>query len=812
MIDPLWALGLTGFGLLARPLLDRVFSGPVWSASLVKWGHVVDDGVVFCMDGSLVAGFVLRPPDRDAVDEMTLQNIGRHTAAALVRFSGWTVHFDLVRVPRVLPTGTSHYPTEGMEFLASCRARSMQAEEPFRSEIFMTLVSPTRGAVQRKMSDWFIANPERVSDSLVEALEEARIRLADLEGRLRTSVGSRRLGSDELLSFLRFCATGLRGRVEAPARPPFYVGHRLLDQDLLGGLRQQVGLLHCATVAVTGFPREVAVGGTGFLETVGFPLRSSLQVKIWDAPTAEKNLERCLQVYAANLKGLKALVAKQMRGSEDSDSQLADELFRAKGPEMAAREVREAIAEVNQGTDWYGSAAWNLVVWATNAVELSERVKSLTALCHQHGFETRVEGVNGMAAFHGTWPGHGGSNERKVMLSGCVAMALAPLTSHWLGLPFNPSNLFPKGSPRLLTARMGESNRFDLNLHVDDVGHTLIVGKTSSGKSVLVATLAASFLQYERSRVVILDVGGSAEPFCRLAGGSYHTLSVEHPEYHLQPLEGIETEEGRRSALEWLEMTCQLNGVAVTAEDREVLRTQLERLGRRSSLSAMRYLVAALPQGAIRTCLAEYSQGGTYGALFDGEERHQIGRVAVFEIGKLLGFRREVAIPAALLIVRFVRRQLDGAPLLLVFEEAHRLFGDPVLEDFSAELLRELRKENGAMAFVTQTAADLTEAGVPAVFYDSFATQFHVPNANAESTVMDAAYDALRVDARTRARIAGGQPRKEYLVIQGEQQAMLDLGLSTEELRLLSVPKTEIPRLRRAVSADPAGYFRDWVL
>ena len=55
----------------------------------------------------------------------------------------------------------------------------------------------------------------------------------------------------------------------------------------------------------------------------------------------------------------------------------------------------------------------------------------------------------------------------------------------------------PRGGPR----------RFRLNLHVGDVGHTMIVGPTGAGKSVLLAMLALQFRRYEQSQVFHLRQG-----------------------------------------------------------------------------------------------------------------------------------------------------------------------------------------------------------------------------------------------------------------------------------------------------------------
>ncbi len=51
--------------------------------------------------------------------------------------------------------------------------------------------------------------------------------------------------------------------------------------------------------------------------------------------------------------------------------------------------------------------------------------------------------------------------------------------------------------------------RSGFSLHVGDVGHTLVVGPTGAGKSVLLAVMALQFRRYANSQVFAFDFGGS---------------------------------------------------------------------------------------------------------------------------------------------------------------------------------------------------------------------------------------------------------------------------------------------------------------
>ena len=76
----------------------------------------------------------------------------------------------------------------------------------------------------------------------------------------------------------------------------------------------------------------------------------------------------------------------------------------------------------------------------------------------------------------------------------------------------------------LFYAKTEGSTPFRFSLHVGDVGHTLVVGPTGAGKSVLLALMALQFRRYPGSQVFAFDFGGSIRAACLAMGGDWHDL------------------------------------------------------------------------------------------------------------------------------------------------------------------------------------------------------------------------------------------------------------------------------------------------
>src|SRR5205085_12536094 len=135
------------------------------------------------------------------------------------------------------------------------------------------------------------------------------------------------------------------------------------------------------------------------------------------------------------------------------------------------------------------------------------RATQILKALNDAGFSGRIVTVNAHEAYLGTLPGHGYPNLRRPLLSTRNIADLLPVTTVWPGLATNPSPFFPPQSPPLVWAATDGSTPFRVNLHDTDVGHTLVLGKTGSGKSVLLALLAAQFRRYPGAKVFPLVVG-----------------------------------------------------------------------------------------------------------------------------------------------------------------------------------------------------------------------------------------------------------------------------------------------------------------
>ena len=83
------------------------------TADLLNYAALIDDGLVLCKDGSLLAGFFFRGPDQESATPEERNYLTARVNAALSRLgSGFALWIDAVRLPSAAypEPSASHFP------------------------------------------------------------------------------------------------------------------------------------------------------------------------------------------------------------------------------------------------------------------------------------------------------------------------------------------------------------------------------------------------------------------------------------------------------------------------------------------------------------------------------------------------------------------------------------------------------------------------------------------------------------------------------------------------------------------------------
>jgi len=815
----LWslALGTLGGAAAVRGLghLREHRVAPTGLADLVNWAFLVDDGVVLQKDGSLLAGWRYRGPDLSAATVEELNALSRHVNDALLPSTDdWMFHVDAIRRPAVAYMASA-FPDPVTQLIDDERraAYHAQASRQFETEYFLLATHlPPPDAFSRAAA-FFIQAAERAGVEWTRVLAAFAAQLQVIEQRLAGRLQLERLEADRLLTHLHECLTGLAHPVRTPPHGS-YLNVVLADQELLGGFEPRIGRMAIRAVAVQGYPHESHAGQGDFLNALPFAFRWSHRVLPLGTQTAAKQIRRYQLQWFKKRKGAAAWVQELVGGKRDTAPRPDDALWLDQDARNLAQDAADATAENASGAVRFCFFTQVAIVLEPDPARADVVAGEILKALNDSGFPGRIETVNALEAYLGSLPGHGYPNLRRPLLSTRNIADLLPVTSIWPGVATNPSPFFPPNSPPLLWAATAGATPFRVNLHDSDVGHTLVLGKTGSGKSVLLALLVAQFRRYPGAQVFAFDVGYSLWALARAVGARHYDLAAGRVDaLRFQPLAQIDEAGERAWAAEWLETLFGLQGVTVTPPFRARIDRALELVARNEGPHrTLIELAVQLQEEVLSAALRPYTVAGNYGQLLDASEDDLAdGRFQVFEMKHLFALDDRIALPVLLYLFRRIEQRLDGSPTLLVIDEAwmalmHSLFGARV-----NQWLLQLRKQNAAVVLATQSPAQLAQLAHRHTIVDSCVTKIYLPNPDAMTPAQAPLYRDLGLNDREIAILAHAVPKRHYYFKSSRGSRLFELGLGPLALSFLAPePGASMEDTRRHLESLMATQGRDW--
>lgn len=317
------------------------------------------------------------------------------------------------------------------------------------------------------------------------------------------------------------------------------------------------------------------------------------------------------------------------------------------------------------------------------------------------------------------------------------------------------------------------------SFHVRDVGHTLIIGPTGAGKTVLMNFLCAQAQKFS-PRMFFFDKDRGAEIFIRALGGIYSVIDPAGG-CGFNPLQLEDTGENRTFLTEWLKLLVTVNGETLNADDLKALSQAVEgnfKLDKKDrKLSNIVAFLGIDGPGTLAGRIAMWHSKGSHAKIFDNPEDTidlKKARIFGFEMAELL--KDPVALgPVLLYIFHRINISLDGYPTMIILDEAWALIDNPVFAPKIKDWLKVLRKLNTFVIFATQSVEDAAKSKISDTLIQQTATQIFLPNLKAT----DVYKDAFMLSQREYMLIKTTDPSSRYfLVKQGVNAIVARVDLS----------------------------------
>ncbi|MGH7576220.1 MAG: hypothetical protein ACREM1_13980 [Longimicrobiales bacterium] len=447
------------------------------------------------------------------------------------------------------------------------------------------------------------------------------------------------------------------------------------------------------------------------------------------------------------------------------------------GDDTAAARAENASGEVR-----FCYHTGTLVVMDRDATSADHAAAELVKALNEAGFAARVETVNALEAFLGTLPGHGYPNIRRALLASTNIADLLPATSIWPGLPTNPSQYFREDSPALMWTATDGSTPFRLNVHDSDVGHTLVVGRTGAGKSILVGALAAQWMRYPGAQLFYFDHGYSAWLLAKACGWTHYDVAAgDGDTLGFQPLARVDDAAERAWAAEWFETIFDLHGLRLTPVQREKVDAALQLLaGMSREHRTLTDFRVQLQDHELQEVVRYYTLEGNLGYLLDSRADSLSDAPAqVFELRHVLAMGEKVLVPTLLYLFRRVEQRLEaGRPTLIPIEEVWSALMRSIFANRIHQWLLTLRKQNAAVLLVAHSVSQLHQLPNRHILVESCPTKIYLPNPDAKADESRRLYAELGLNGRETDIIAESTPKRHYYFksLRGSRRFELELG------------------------------------
>jgi type IV secretion system protein VirB4 len=769
-------------------------------ADFLPWAALVDEGIVLNKDGSFQRTAKFRGPDLDSAVPAELVAVAGRLNNALRRLgSGWAVFVEAQR------HSAGAYPQSTFPDVASAlvdaerRAQFEEAGAHYDSSYYLTFLylppeegaamaerlllensSRTVGADAREVLSGFVDRTNRILQLIEGCMPECAW-----------------LDDEATLTYLHSTVSTKRHRVRVP-EIPMYLDALLADQALTGGLEPTLGEAHLRVLTVVGFPTATTPGILDDLNRLAFPYRWSTRAIMLDKTDATKLLTKIRRQWFAKRKSIGAIL-KEVMTNEASALLDTDAHNKAIDADAALQEL---------GTDQIGEAfvTATITVWDRDGRTADDKLRLAEKVIQGRDFTCMIETVNAVEAWLGSLPGHVYANVRQPPVSTLNLAHMIPLSAVCAG----EARDHHFKAPPLFFGKTEGSTPFRFSLHVGDVGHTLVVGPTGAGKSVLLALMALQFQRYPSSQIFAFDFGGSIRAAAIAMGGDWHDLggavAGEVSQFvSLQPLARIDDPAERGWAAEWITSILTRERIEVTPEVKDHVWSALTSLASaplpERTLTGLSVLLQSNP---LKRALQPYCLGGAYDRLLDAEsERLGESSVQVFETDGLIG----TGVAPAVLSYLFhrIEDRFDGRPTLLIIDEGWLALDDADFAGKLREWLKTLRKKNASVIFATQSLADIDGSGIAPAIIESCPTRILLPNDRAIEPQITAIYRRFGLNDRQIEILARATPKRDYYCQSRRGNRLFELGLGEVALAFAAASSKADQALIEKVLVEEGG-------
>src|SRR5581483_10768326 len=267
-----------------------------------------------------------------------------------------------------------------------------------------------------------------------------------------------------------------------------------------------------------------------------------------------------------------------------------------------------------------------------------------------------------------------------------------------------------------------------------DIAHTVILGRTGSGKSFLLNFLITNLQKYE-PHTFIFDLGGSFGSLTRLFEGSYLRVGLESRDFKINPFALPPSKRNLDFLSVFARVLAESRGSeGITSGQERELYEQIQNLYELDdpTLHTLSTLGNTLRHD-LDSRLHKWKQGGQFGFLFDNaEDTVSFSRFQCFDFQGMREYP-QLLDPLLFYVLHRADAIIRDPAISHVFkaffiDEAWVFLKNPSIRSYIVEALKTWRKHNAALVLSTQSLDELRKSDILDVILESCVTKIFLAN------------------------------------------------------------------------------------
>jgi type IV secretion/conjugal transfer VirB4 family ATPase len=395
--------------------------------------------------------------------------------------------------------------------------------------------------------------------------------------------------------------------------------------------------------------------------------------------------------------------------------------------ESQVRELGRGIEEIELHGNYFGQFSLTVVLYDRDLAVVEKAAAEFYKVFSVHDAQLYEERYNLLNAFLAAVPGNYTFNLRYLYLLNTNYADLSFLFTLHQGETRNQH----LRSEYLAVLETNHGTPYFLNLHYRDVAHSMILGRTGSGKSFLLNFLITNLQKYDPF-TFIFDLGGSFESLTRLFGGTYLRVGTESAGFSINPFCLSPTKPNLDFLALFVKVLLGNIGPLDPSAERE-LYEQIENLySLDPELRTLDTLANTLPR-PVASALAKWLRGRQFGFLFDNpQDTVSFSRFQCFDFQQMSRYP-ELLEPLLFYILHRANevvadRDISSTFKAFFIDEAWVFLRNPSIRQYVTEALKTWRKHNAAMILSTQSLDELKRSELLDVILESCATKIFLAN------------------------------------------------------------------------------------